>query len=102
MERSYVQRIAALAIVTSLALGGAHPAAATNWTFVERLGSFWSALTDGSGAPPAVRRAAVSRGGTRVRQAKASQTTTDKADKGWGLDPNGNSLLSPPDPSGLP
>lgn len=101
MERNNVQRVAAMAIVTSLALGGARPAAATSSSFLDRLGSFWSVLTGGPGAAPAVRRAAVTHGGTRARQEKAGQTTTDNADKGWGLDPNGSSILSSPDPAGL-
>lgn len=101
MERNHVQRVAALAIVTSLALGGAHPAAATGSSFLDRLGSFWSVLTGEPAAPPAVRRAAVPPGATRARQAKAVQTTTDNTDKGWGLDPNGNSIFAPLDPTDL-
>src|ERR1700710_473734 len=89
MERNNVHRgVAALAVVTFLALAGAAPAAATGLSFVDRLGSFWSILS--GGPAPAGHRAAVSHGGTRARQAKAAQTTTDSTDKGWGLDPNGN------------
>jgi hypothetical protein len=103
MERKSMQRAAVLAIVISLALAGARPAAAGSLSFLDRLGSFWPALHREPGAAPAARRAASSHAGTRARQAKAAQqTTTDNPDKGWGLDPNGNSLLSPLDPTGLP
>jgi hypothetical protein len=102
MERNNAQRVAALAIVTSLALGGAHPAAAAGASFLDRLGSFWSVLTGEPGAAPAVRQAAERHGATRARQAKAAQgTTTANTDKGWGLDPNGNSVFVPLDPTGL-
>jgi hypothetical protein len=103
MERNHVQRIAALAIVTSLALGGAHPAAAaTGSSFLDRPGSFWSVLTGAPGAAPAVRRTAVPHGAGRARRAKSAQTTLDNTEKGWGLDPNGNSVFAPLDPAGLP
>jgi hypothetical protein len=102
MERNNVHRgVAALAVVTFLALAGAPPAAATSLSFVDRLGSFWSLLAGEPGAAPAGRRAAASHAGTRPRQAKTAQTTTDSTDKGWGLDPNGNSFLSPLDPTSL-
>ncbi len=101
MERNNVQRVAALAIVTSLALGGAHPAAAAGASFLDRLGSFWSVLMGGPGTAPAVSRAAERHGETRGRPAKAQQATTNNTDKGWGLDPNGNSVFAPLDPTGL-
>src|SRR4051812_30688626 len=96
MERRNVRRgVAALAVATFLALAEAPPAAATGLSFVDRLGSLWSVLTGEPGAAPAG-RAAVSHAGARARQAKAAQTSPiSDPDKGWGLDPNGNALLSP-------
>jgi hypothetical protein len=101
MERKSVQRFAALAIVISLALAGAGPAAAGSLSFLDRLGSFWSFLDREPGTAPASRRAA-SPGATRARQAKAAQAApADSPDKGWGLDPNGNAFSSPTGPTGL-
>jgi hypothetical protein len=82
MERKSMQRAAVLAIVISLALAGARPAAAGSLSFLDRLGSFWPALHREPGAAPAARRAAASHAGTRARQAKAApQTTTDNPDQ---------------------
>lgn len=100
MERNNRHRgVAVLAVVTFLAFAGASPAAATGLSFVDRLGWFWSVLNREPAA--AVRRAAAPHSGRRARQAKAAQTTTDSTDKGWGLDPNGNSFLSPLGVTGL-
>jgi hypothetical protein len=49
MHRRTVHRgIAALALVTALALVGARPAAAMELGFLDRLGSLWSAVTGGA------------------------------------------------------
>ena len=48
MHRRTVQRIAALALVTALALVGPRPAAAAGFGLLDHLGSLWSAVT---GAP---------------------------------------------------
>ena len=105
MERKSMQRAAGLAIVISLALAGAQPAAAGSLSFLDRLGSFWSALNREPGAAPAARRAAASHAGTRRpgrrRQPSRRRQRTTRT-QGLGLDPNGNSLLSPLDPTGLP
>ena len=47
-RRTVHRRVAALALVTALALVGARPAAAMNLGFLDRLGSLWSAVAGGA------------------------------------------------------
>jgi hypothetical protein len=101
MHRKYVRRgIFALAVVTSLAYSGSRPAAARELGLMERLNRAWSAVT---GAQPAWAQLAGWFGGDKPTKA-ASSSTSSTVDKGWGMDPNGNSILTSPtsDPSGLP
>jgi hypothetical protein len=88
MKRRTVQRgIVALAIVTSLSAAGPRPAAAMDLGLVGRqLSGLWSFIT---GASPAQHRAP---SGRTTKPGKASDTS----DRGWGIDPNGNSITIAP------
>jgi len=90
MRRSIHRGVVALAIVTSLSVAGAHPAAAMDLGSVGRqLSSLWSFIT---GASPAQHR---TEGRTTKPGRKAQDSNTDR---GWGIDPNGNSLTTAPVP----
>jgi hypothetical protein len=78
--------IVALAIVTSLSFAGARPAAAANLNLLERFSHLWSIVT-GTAAPVAHQQSA------RTPKIPGKSTTTPTpTDRGWGIDPNGNSL----------
>jgi len=87
MKRRIVHRgIVALAIVTSLSFAGARPAAAANLTLLDRIGHLWSLMT-GLPAPVAHQESAR---GPKIPGKSTSQPAP--TDRGWGIDPNGNSL----------
>jgi hypothetical protein len=88
MKRRIVHRgVVALAIVTSLSFAGARPAAAANLNLLDRISHLWS-LVAGLPAPVAHQESA------RNPKIPGKSTTTTPAptDRGWGIDPNGNSL----------
>lgn len=94
MRRRNVHRgMAALAIVTSMALAGARPAAAESLGLLDRLAGLWSSVT----APAPGLWSTVT--GWFTVDEKAT-TTTDTTDRGWGLDPNGNSSILEPTVTG--
>ena len=98
MQHRTVHRgIVALAIVTSLSVAGARPAAAANLGLLDRLAGLWSFVTGIPG--PAPHRTASSRS-TAPR--KATTSPPAGIDKGWGIDPNGNEIVIAPEtaPSG--
>jgi hypothetical protein len=102
MHRKYVRRgIFALAVVTSLAFSGSRPAAARELGLLERLNRVWSTVTGAQTG--AWTQLASWFGGDKPTKA-TSTPTSSTVDKGWGMDPNGNSILTSPtsDPSGLP
>jgi hypothetical protein len=95
MKRRIVHRgVVALAIVTSLSLAGAQPAAAANLNLLDRLSHLWSMVT---GLPAFTSH----QESTRPAKLPGKSTTTTPApgDRGWGIDPNGNTLTGEP---GLP
>jgi hypothetical protein len=90
MKGRTVQRgIVALAIVTSLAAAGPRPAAAMDLGLVRhQLSSLWSFVT--GGPSPAPHRA-------ESRPTKPGKATSQPdPDRGWGIDPNGNSITVGP------
>ena len=91
MRRRSVHRgLAALAIVTSMAVAGARPAAAESLGFFDRLAGFLSTV-DAPGAPGLWTSMTSWFGVTE------KATSADTTDRGWGLDPNGNSsVVEPP------
>ncbi|MFL6234926.1 MAG: hypothetical protein ACJ76N_17460 [Thermoanaerobaculia bacterium] len=89
MRRTVHRGIAALAIVTSLAAAGARPAAAMDLGLARQLSSLWSFVT---GASPAQHRAA----SRSTKPGKATTPPPDSSDRGWGIDPNGNTVTIVP------
>lgn len=89
-RRTVHRRIAALALVTALALVGARPAAAMELGFLDRLGSLWSAVT--GGAPEGLWETLTGWWGGGEKP--ASPDGVMKADASWGTDPNGNPLTA--------
>jgi len=82
----------ALALATSLSVAGAHPAAAANLGLLDRLAGLWSVVT---GVPSPVSHAVAHRShGTPAKTTPSSPPP----DRGWGIDPNGNSSTSIPVP----
>lgn len=80
-----------LVLVLSLALAGASPAAAADlgsWelSFDRLVSGLWSEVTGWL------------TGGTGVEKAAPRTTTNDTFDRGFGLDPNGNSTIVQPEP----
>lgn len=97
-RRSIHRGIAALAVVTSLWFAGAQPAAAKDLGLTARLGHLMSVLEPGLWAK-------LTGWLSPGKPTKAtSSSTPSTGEKGWGLDPNGNSLTTSPtsDPLGLP
>ena len=87
MKRRIVQRGAvALAIVASLSFAGAQPAAAANLGLLDQLSHLWSMVT---GLPASVSHQQSS---PTPKIPGKSTTTPAPGDRGWGIDPNGNSI----------
>jgi hypothetical protein len=96
MQHRRIHRgVVALAIVTSLSVAGARPAAAANLGLLDRLTSLWSFVT---GAPSPVPHAVV-RPSNGSFTKSTSSPSTPTPDRGWGIDPNGNSSTSTPLPA---
>jgi hypothetical protein len=92
MRRRSVNRgMAALAIVTSMAVAGARPAAAESLGFFDRLAGLWSSVT----APAAPDFWSAVNGWFGFSE-KAVTAPNDNTERGWGLDPNGNSSVQEP------
>lgn len=93
MRRRNVHRgMAALAIAASMAFAGARPAAAESLGLLDRLAGLWSSVT----APAPGIWSTVTDWFTVGEKA----TTTQETDRGWGLDPNGNSSVQEPTVAG--
>ncbi|HEY0513162.1 MAG TPA: hypothetical protein VGH73_14730 [Thermoanaerobaculia bacterium] len=93
--------ILALAVVTSLGLSGARPAAARELGLLERLDRLWSTV---AGQPAAWAKLSGWFGSNGTPTKSAAPPTSSTTDRGWGMDPNGSSVLSQPSttPTGLP
>lgn len=94
MRRTVQRGIVALAIVASLSVAGARPAAAMDLGLMHQISKLWSFFV---GAPStAPHRTTAGKPDTRKMVTGAttdSSTTTSSSDpssdKGWGIDPNG-------------
>jgi hypothetical protein len=86
MRRTLQRGIVALAIVTTLSAAGARPAAAMDLGLVRQISHLWSFFL--GGPSPAPRQTTGKKPVTRK--------TSDTSEGGWGIDPNGNTLLSAP------
>lgn len=93
MYRRTAQRgIAALAFVLLLTLVGAQPAAAAaDQGFLDRLAGFWGAVT---GAPQAPSLWSTVAGWFGLEKTSTETSEPAPGERGWGIDPNGNRLLT--------
>lgn len=99
MHRRTAQRgIAALAFVLMLTLAGAQPAAAADQGFLDRLAGLWGAVT-GTSAPQAPSLWDTVTGWFGVTEKTTTTTEPDPTERGWGIDPNGNRLMTVAPPS---
>jgi hypothetical protein len=87
MRRTVQRGIVALAIVASLSVAGASPAAAMDLGLMHQISNLWSFFL---GAPsPAPHRTTAGKPDTRK-----TTSTQPTPDRGWGIDPNGNSITT--------
>ncbi len=87
MRRTVHRGIVALAIVTSLSVAGTRPAAAMDLGLMHQLSNLWSLVT---GIPSPATRQTASKPVTR----KSTTTSQPTVDRGWGIDPNGISIVT--------
>ena len=88
MRRTVQRGIVALAIAASLSVAGARPAAAMDLGLVRQLSNLWSLVTGGPSHAPHQ-----TAGKPATRKTSSSDPTPDR---GWGIDPNGNTVTSAP------
>jgi hypothetical protein len=96
-RRTIHRGIAALSLVTFLAVAGAQPAAAASDAgFLGRLAGLWSAVAGGESDTLWNRLTGWLEGQpARPSAAKASSTTTEVVlERGGGIDPNGNRIVT--------
>ncbi len=86
MRRTVHRGIVALAIVTSLSVAGTRPAAAMDLGLMHQLSNLWSFVT---GVPSSAPRQTAGKPVTRK-----TTTTSQPTDRGWGIDPNGNTIVT--------
>jgi hypothetical protein len=102
MYRRTAQRgIAALAFVLMLTLAGAQPAAAADQGFLDRLAGLWGAVT-GTSAPqaPSLWDTVTGWFGFTEKTYYCPPDGSDpNCERGWGIDPNGNRLMTITPPS---
>ena len=90
MRRTVQRGALALAIAASLSVAGARPAAAMDLGLVHQLSRLWSLVT-GDLSPTPHRAPSHS-----TKPGKATTAPPDSADRGWGIDPNGNKVTIDP------
>lgn len=93
MSRRTARRgVASLALVLTLAVIGAQPAAAADRTVMDRFASFWGAVINTvPGAHTVVH--------TVTHWFGKSSSDTPPSERGWGIDPNGVVLNAPTAPA---
>jgi hypothetical protein len=89
-RRTAHRGVAALALVLTLILAGAQPAAAANRPVLDRFASFWGAVINTVPGAHAVLNTLTG------WFAKSTDDPPAKTDQGFGMDPNGIALLSQP------
>lgn len=91
MRRTIQRGIVALAIVTSLSVAGARPAAAMDLGLMHQISNLWSFFL---GAPsPAAHRDTTS---GKPAHRKTTDSSAPTPDRGWGIDPNGVNVVTDP------
>jgi len=89
MRRTVHRGVVALAIVTSLSVAGARPAAAMDLGLRHQISNLWSFFF---GAPsPAPHRTTTGKPDTRK-----TDSSSPSPDRGWGIDPNGINVVTGP------
>jgi hypothetical protein len=89
MRKTIHRGIVALAIVTSLSVAGARPAAAMDLGLMHQLSNLWSLVT---GVPSHAPRQTSTKPATRK-----TTSSPQPIDRGFGIDPNGgNSIVTDP------
>jgi len=83
-RRTACRGVALLALVLTLAIIGAQPAAAADRGHANHFAGFWASFLDSIPGGRAVQNALD--GWFHITE---KSTTQDKADAGWGIDPNG-------------
>jgi hypothetical protein len=89
-RRTAHRGVAVLALVLTLVVIGAQPAAAAERTVLDRFASFWGAVIN---AVPGAHAALSTVTGWFDKSLADPQATTDAS---WGIDPNGTEPASPP------
>jgi hypothetical protein len=89
-RRTVHRRIAALALVTALALVGPRPATAAGLGFLDHLDSLWSAVT---GAPEGLWETLTGWFGCSESEKTASPEGVMKSESSGTFDPNGNPVV---------
>ncbi|MFY9826787.1 MAG: hypothetical protein WAM82_35865 [Thermoanaerobaculia bacterium] len=95
-RRTARQGVASLALVLTLILVGAQPAAAADRTAMERFASFWGAVLD---TVPGAHAMLDTLTGWLTKSTAEPPVSTNR---GFGIDPNGNSnelIVQPPPPA---
>ena len=93
MRRTVHRGIVALAIVTSLSVAGTRPAAAMDLGLMHQLSNLWSLVT---GIPSPAPHQTANKPVTRKTTSSSQPPTVDR---GWGIDPNGISIVADPGPA---
>jgi hypothetical protein len=88
-RRTARRGVASLALVLTLVIIGAQPAAAADRTVMDRFASFWGAVIN---TVPGAHSALSTLTGWFSKSTSEPQPTVDR---GWGVDPNGLDLLAP-------
>jgi hypothetical protein len=86
-RRTARQGVASLALVLTLLVVGAQPVAAADWGHASHFAGFWAAFLD---TIPGARAAHDMLAGWFHVTEKPDAAHQEKADQGWGIDPNGN------------
>ena len=97
MRRTVQRGIVALAVVTSLSVAGARPAAAMDLGLMHQVSRLWSFfIGTPSSAPhrttagkPATRKTTTSATTGSTTNSSTPSTSDPSPDRGWGIDPNG-------------
>ncbi|HEY2292406.1 MAG TPA: hypothetical protein VGM86_17045 [Thermoanaerobaculia bacterium] len=94
MRRTVQRGIVALAIVTSLFVAGASPAAAMDLGLMHQISRLWSFFAGAPSPAPAPHRSTTRK--PVPGKATSCPSGSGSCEGGWGIDPNGNSLHSDP------
>lgn len=92
--RALQRGIVALAIVTTLSVAGARPAAAMDLGLMRQISNLWSFFLGGPSPAPAPHRSTA--GKPVPGKATVCTPGSDPCEGGWGIDPNGSKTHTDP------